>query len=214
VYVQPVDLRRYLRRKLGSGLFATLTIILGNFFLRSWHRISGLTFRSELQILPITHFDDSMIAPVGTAAPSRIHIERTASYLNRRLFDNPRACYVVAGAYSASCCMGYVAWQIATRPDGERWLHIVDWQTRNDHGNAILRALLATVSRKAVEAACGFVMVTLQSHDQRRVLSRAGFMARGDKKIVGVYANDPMRLATLAAAHWSLTDLSEDNDGY
>ena len=214
--VLPINIRHYVQRRFGRGPAADVAITLGNLALHGWRRISTLALMSQIQMRPITRFDDSATVLTDPDRPNQIQIEHTASFLNRRLFDNPRARYAVTGVYRADQCIGYVAWRIATREDGQTWLHIIDWQIRGDDRDATLRALLGFTACQAENAACSFVMLTLQSQDQRSVFTRAGYWTRksAGQKIVGIHANDPALLATLKAAHWSLTDLSEDIDGY
>ena len=214
--VQPINIRHYVQRRFGRGSAAVVAITLGNLALRGWRRISTLASTKQIQMRPITRFDDSSTILTDPGRPDQVQIERSATFLNRRLFDNPRARYAVTGAYRADRCIGHVAWRVATREDGQTWLHIIDWQIRGDDRDVTLRALLGFTGCQAENAACSFVMLTLQSQDQRSVFTRAGYWTRkgAGQKIVGIHANDPALLATLKAAHWSLTDLSEDIDGY
>ena len=108
-WVQPINIRHYVQRRFGRGTAATITITLGNLALRGWRRISAFASAKQIQMRPITRFDDSSTILTDPDRPDQVQVERSAALLNRRLFDNPRARYRVTGAYRADHCIGHIA---------------------------------------------------------------------------------------------------------
>lgn len=214
-WVYPIDLQFFMARRLGSGFLAIFTTKLCSLAVSGWHRFSTLSLKKNLEIRSITRFDESETRRIVPATVNEVFVERSHTYLNYRLFENPRASYKVSGAFLEGRFAGYVAWRPIVRPDGECWLHIVDfWACRKGHAHT-LHALLNAVACEAKAAGCSFVSLMQQGVAQRYVLLRAGFFGprRQSKKIVGLYAIAPTLLTELSVAPWLLTDLSDDVDG-
>ena len=217
-WVHPVDFRHYLARRFDSPAVAALAARAGNAVTLCWRGLARLTGESGLTIRPVERFDPRFDAPPDAGAGDSVNVEaeRRADYLNRRLFDNPRARYQVWEASSHGRPLGWIAWRVARRPDGSAWIHVIDWQALvPDRRSATLGALLAFTSRQAVREGCTTVAVTLQGDADRGALRRHGYFAQpqDEATVVGLYA-EPALLDQLAAARWSLTDLSVDHDGY
>jgi hypothetical protein len=212
-FIQPINASSYISRKLRPSLLAALVSAFANRAMHVWRTLGALSFGSNIEIRPITCFTEPLIARAD--ASNRVIVERSAAFLNYRLFDNPRTPYMVVGAYHMDKLVGYIAWRIVMRSDGERWAHIVDWQTGTTAHNAALLKLLAHVGREAETARCSFVLLMQHEGDHRHVLRRAGFWGpRADsEKIIGLHADDADTLETLLKADWFLTDLCDDNDG-
>jgi hypothetical protein len=212
-FIQPINTSSYVSRKLRQSILAGFISALANRAMHIWRTLGALSFGSNIEIRPITCFTEPPIA--RTDAVNRVIIERSASFLNYRLFDNPRTPYLAVGAYHMDKLVGYIAWRIVMRGDGERWAHIVDWQISATAHNATLLKLLAHVGREAEAAQCSFVLLMQHEGDHLHVLRRAGFWGpRADsEKIIGLHAEDATTLETLSKADWFLTDLCDDNDG-
>jgi hypothetical protein len=212
-FIQPINTSSYVLRKLRQGILAALVSALANRAMHVWRTLGALSVGDNTEIRPITCFTEPLIA--RTDAVNRVIIERCAAFLNYRLFDNPRTPYLAVGAYRMGKLVGYIAWRIVTRGDGERWVHIVDWQTGDTARDDTLLVLLGYVGRKAEAAQCSFVLLVQHEGDHRRVLRRAGFWGPrvGSEKIIGLHAEDAATFETLSKADWFLTDLCDDNDG-
>lgn len=212
-FIQPINTSNYVSRKLRQNILAGLVSALANRVMHVWRTLGALSFGSNIEIRPITRFTE--LPSASADAANRVTIERSAAFLNYRLFDNPRTPYIAAAAYHMDKLVGYIACRIVMRGDDERWVHIVDWQTSVTAHNAALLALLAHVGREAEAARCSFVLLMQHEGDHLHVLRRAGFWGpRADsEKIIGLHADDADTLETLLKADWFLTDLCDDNDG-
>lgn len=212
-FIQPINTSSYISRKLRQSILAGLVSALANRAMHVWRTLGALSFGSNIEIRPITCFTELPAARADTV--NRVIIERSAAFLNYRLFDNPRTPYIAVGAYQMDKLVGYIAWRIVMRGDGERWVHIIDWQASDVGHSTTLLALLAHVGRKTAAARCSFALLMQHEGDHRRVLRRAGFWGpRADSgKIIGLHAEDADTFDALSKAEWFLTDLCDDNDG-
>jgi hypothetical protein len=218
-YVHPVDLRNYLARRFGSRIAASVAAQIGNWVMRCWRGVAGIAVDSKIDIKPIERFDPRFDVPpapdAGASEDVDVDIDRRADYLNRRLLENPRARYQVWEAAVQGRRLGYIAWRIAQRVDGTAWIHVIDWKSFvPERRSATLAALLSFTARAASRAGCTTVAMTLQGNADRATLRRHGYFAqpRDEATVVGLHA-EPRLLDPLAAARWSLTDLSVDHDG-
>ncbi len=217
LYVRPVDFRRYLERRFGKGPAAWIGAPLGNLTMRCWRRFSQLLCERTVAIRPVHRFDESVSALVANASvdSNEVRVERSAAYLNRRLFDNPRAHYSVWGAYREGEWLGYIAWRVVHTHDGEIRMHIMDWQVGAPRRASTLGALLSFTSRHAELSHCSSIATMLPKGGLHGVLRQHGFLIprKGVDQVVVVHAQDSSLLETLRSAKWPLTDLSFDLDG-
>jgi hypothetical protein len=216
LYYRYVDFRRYLERRFGKGSVAWIGAHAGKLIMRSWQLLSQLRYSGTVAVQPIHRFDDSVSALLAKASMdgNEVVVDRSASYLNRRLFDNPRAQYRVWGAYREREWLGYIAWRIVHRDDGEIWMHIMDMVVDARHRISALGALLAFTSRQAELGRCSFIGVMLQDANSEGIFRRQGFLGPKGDHVVTVHAENPSLLETLCQGRWNLTDLSFDRDGY
>lgn len=212
-FIQPINTSSYVLRKLRQRVLAGMVSALANRAMRVWRTLGALSFGSKIEIRPITCFTEPPTARVEIL--NRVIIERSAAFLNYRLFENPRAPYIAAGAYCVDELVGYIAWRIVKRGDGERWVHIIDWQTSDVGRSTTLLALLAHVGRETEAARCDFALLVQHEGNHRQVLRRAGFWGprANSEKIIGLHAQDAATFNALSEADWFLTDLCDDNDG-
>lgn len=210
-FIQPIHTADFLVRRLARHLRAKLISAVVDRVLQAYRFLGAISFGTNISVKPITHFD---VEP-GAKNTDRCVIERNAAYLNYRLFENPRAPCTAVGAYRAGELAGYLAWRIVTGKQGERWLHVIDWQAWGAAQDAALLALLVRAGREAKAARCGFTLLVQSVGTHRHVLRRAGFWGprAGYEKIVGIHAEDKATLHALANAEWFLTDITDDNDG-
>jgi len=211
-YIDGSDL---LHRRLGNNALVAVPITLGNAALRMWRATQSLQLARDIKIRAIEEFDATHIASAPEDADA-VHIERSAAYMNYRLFQNPRARYEVAGAYLAGNYLGHIAWRIAKNSDEHAWCYVIDVQTFGSRRDDALFALLVHVEKLAAAAGCMYTSLALQSRSDWPVFKRAGFVARdfGTGGLIALQCRDPATLEVLGTARWSITDLSEDNDGY
>ena len=210
----PIDLRPYVTRKVrGPALAATISAA-GTVGMGAWRTWRQLSRSSTVRLARIERFDDSLL-PQTPAAPQRLHVIRTADYLNRRLLDNPRRSFEAIAAFRGDRAAGYVAWMIDQHGEGGDLseLNIVDWQASD--AAALGHLLMGTVAQ-ARAGGCACVRLRLQDEATQEVARRHGFLRlnKTASKMVGVHAADATLLATLTAAEWALTDVSDDTDGY
>lgn len=217
LYVRPVDFRRYLERRFGTGAVTWIGTRLGNLTMRCWRHFSQLIYERTVVIRPVDRFDESVAVLVANASidSDEVRVERSAAYLNRRLFDNPRARYKVWGAYREGEWLGYIAWRVVHTQDGETRMHIMDWQVSAPRRASTLGALLAFTSRHAELSHCSSIATMLPRGGLHGVLRQHGFLIprNGVNQVVVVHAQDASLLETLRSAKWPLTDLSFDLDG-
>jgi hypothetical protein len=215
-YYRYVDLRRYLQWRFGKGAVAWLGAHVGKLIMRAWRLLAQWRYSGAVAIQPIHRFDESVNALMAKAStdPNEIVVERSGSYLNRRLFDNPRARYHAWGAYRDGEWLGYIASRIVRRDDGESWMHVMDVVVNAQHRTSTLDALVAFVSRQAELGHCSFIRIMLQGTNGRDALRRHGFLGPKGDHVITVHAEDPSLLEELCSSQWRLTELSFDRDGY
>jgi hypothetical protein len=218
-YVHPVDLHHYLVRQLKSRTAAMVMAWIGNVAMACWRRVARTIGAGGLEVRQVMGFDDRFNGFESFASGEKVGevlVNRGSHYLNRRLFENPRARYQVWEVLLRNEVHGWIAMRTSTREDGSKWIHIVDLLVRaSSDRSAALATLLSFATAEAVRRKCTTVAVTLQGDAYRKVLRRHGFMALdGDEaNVVGLFALPPLGVE-LGAAVWSLTDLSVDHDGY
>jgi hypothetical protein len=217
-YVHPVDLRHYLVRQLSSRTVAMVIAWFGNAAMACWRGMVRSIGAGGLEIRPVVWFDERIKVfntPLSESA-GEVIVDRSSPYLNRRLFENPRAHYKVWEVLHRNETRGYIAMRTSTREDGSKWMHIIDLLVRvASDRSASMGALLSFATAEAVRLGCTTVAVTLQGDSHRKVLRWHGFVAlrQDDASVVGLFA-PPALGVQLTAASWSLTDLSVDHDGY
>jgi hypothetical protein len=215
LYHRYVDFHRYAKWRLGNEVAAWLAARIVNFTMRNWRRLWQIAIGGRLSIKPVYHFDDAIgvLLANGQVGPLDIVIEHTPAYLNRRLFENPRARYEVWGVYQQGTWLGYIAYRIAHRGDGEKWLYIVDLHVDFRQRTRTLGALLCFTTRQAELQLCSFIGISLQGGICDDAFRAHGFLGPKGEQTVTVHAEDPSLLRALSLGKWSLTDLSFDGDG-
>lgn len=206
----PIDLGPFVRRRTQSPLAAAAAAGMGNLAfaaLRTWRHLAAAP---GLRIEPVRRFDAAVQAAQGAG---QAVVRREPGYLNRRLLDNPRCTYRAAAAFVGQLCVGYLAWTMRTHGGEGSELLVADWQASSE---AVLGSLLSNAVVQARRDGCVCARVTLQDDTMRRAARRLGFVRfdSSSSAIAGVHAEDPALLARLTAARWSLTDISDDIDGF
>lgn len=215
LYHRYVDLQRYMTWRFGTGPAAWLGARFGNLLMWCWRHVLQLPLVGY-SIQPIHRFDESTDIFLDNASldTGDIVLERSSEYLNRRLFENPRAQYRVSATYKDGVCLGYIAWRIIQRGDGEIWMYIVDLVADTRSGGGALSSLLTSVAREAELHRCSFVGITVQNGAIKPALRRHGFLGPKADQVVTLHSEDKLLLDELCGRNWHLTDLSFDGDGY
>jgi hypothetical protein len=169
---------------------------------------------TQWEFRKIERFDAEVEALFRQCYHGEICIERSARWLNWRLFDNPRCAYEVIGAYAGGRLEGYIA--ILPRfVDGKLdTVEVADWLINAQYGDDLFRRLLAEVVRKALSAKASFVRVTILAHAAGRRLRGLGFVAQSnDYLTAGLRVADKAVHAGLHdGSQWFLTDANTDTD--
>ncbi|MCL4696401.1 MAG: hypothetical protein KJ023_04955 [Burkholderiaceae bacterium] len=223
-YTYVIDSRPFLRKAGLRGPFSALAAAGGNAALRLRVAWFAARRRGRGVVRPSERFDAA--DPLHDARPAgdALAFERSAAALNHRLFDNPRARYLAAGAtvstpLQAPRC-GAVAWRVEPGLGGAPHVRVVDLWARGGDATGdedVIEALLMHVFDEARRA--GAHAVRLATADPRRAaqLARLGFAspgAAGEGMPMGLLVPGDAALAhTLAALPCAITAVLDDDDG-
>ena len=215
-YIAPLTLKRYLSSRVRSKIIARVLAAPIDAALAAGRALTSRRAPREWHLHPIKRFDASVDRLFSRrSSPSDVMFERTAGYLNWRMFGNPRARYSVLGAYSNAELVGYAAYQLSQRSDGLRVVILVDWLVDERFGQAGIVDLIQQAVRFAAKDEADFVSVNaLHARTQRR-LWRLGFVSHAAPfNTVGVHFGDRERYAELLdGSRWFLTEANTDVDG-
>jgi hypothetical protein len=175
---------------------------------RSRHNVSP---QPEISLRELSRFDDDVTRLViRCERPGRIHVRRTAEYLNWRFFDNPRCDYRVYGAFDKGQLNAYVVTRLnLVRPNPRREGEIVDWMVDPDPDAAhrSLPPLLAFALGDLKKAGAGLITCAEHGADVTHAAEANGFVLRDAQRIpFFVRASSPRMHARLTKdAGWFLT---------
>lgn len=187
--------------------------------MKLWRAGLSLTRDRSLHIEPLLRFDDAVERLIAQSrTPHEICVDRSAKFLNWRLFDNPRSAYSVWAARDGAGLAGYIAVRLALSNEGVRTLVIEDFVVRakgNGNGARVLRTLLFQVFDQARTQACARISVIACHPDNEQVLRSMGFfLRRADLETLSVRCRDPrLGEAINASTPWHLTGANTDRDG-
>lgn len=211
-FTHPLDLAPFVRRRWPALAATPLAMRMANAGLALW-RLALRTRRSRgLSLENATRLDPAQPIP-STRDPAQVYLRHSGAYLQKRLLNNPRRQLTLRVARRQGTLVGLIAWAVESDDRGRPELHVVDW---HHDGEDTLLGLLHGALREAVAQRCSCVRLMLQDEAAQRVAARAGFMpSRDDEgRLCGVQSRDPALAAQLAKARWSLTDMSDDSDGF
>lgn len=181
----------------------------------AWH-----TWRAggHCNVQSIERFDGSDPLADAQADAESLSFERSATALNHRLFDNPRARYHAAGAYTEGERRGCVAWRVEPGLEREPQLRVVDlWVADGDDRARVIDALLGHTFAAARRARCHAVRVLTADPRLAARLVHLGFAspgAAGEGMPMGlIVAADAQLARALAARPCAITPLLDDDDG-
>ena len=214
-YIAPVTLHRYLNDRLGNRSLARFVAVPADALLALLRRVAARRTPAIWDLHPLTRFDASVERLFARRwAASDVTYERTSDYLNWRLFSNPRAKCSVMGAFSNGELVGYSAFQVRDRPDGLRFVSLVDWLVDERFGLVGAMELFQQTIALAARDGADFVSVThLHSRTQGR-LWRLGFVGLpAPFNTVGLHCSATAVLPQLDQSPWFLTEANTDRDG-
>ena len=211
-FTHPLDLTPFVRRRWPSLAATPLAMRVGNAGLALW-RLALRTRRPHgLSMENTPRLDPAQPIP-STRDPAQVRLRHNSAYLQQRLLHNPRRQLTLRVARRQGAVVGLIAWAVESDDRGRPELHVVDW---HHDGEDTLLGLLHGAVREAAAQRCSCVRLMLQDDAAQRVAARAGFMpSRDDEgRLCGVQSRDRALAARLARARWSLTDMSDDSDGF
>ena len=211
-FTHPLDLAPFVRRRWPALAATPLALHVGNAGLALWRLALRARRPRGLALESTTQLDPAQRVP-ATRDAAQVHLHHGSAYLQQRLLQNPRRHLALRMARRQGAVVGLMAWAIETDDRGRPELHVVDW---HHDGEDTLLGLLHDAVRAAAAQRCSCVRLMLQDSALQRVAARAGFMpSRDDEgRLCGVQSRDPSLAARLAKARWSLTDMSDDSDGF
>ncbi|MBX3608534.1 MAG: hypothetical protein KF871_01445 [Hydrogenophaga sp.] len=206
-----LDLRPFVERRWPRLARLPLATRLANVGLACWRWTLLRQGDRNIALHTVTRLDS--LPAEGGHGPNTVQRRHSADYLQRRLFNNPRRALSVRLASRGEAVIGLIAWAVEHDDLGRPELHIVHWQ--HDQPDTFI-ALLQDAVRQANALRCTCVRVLLQDQATQDAALRVGFLhARHDPgRPCGVQASDADLAQRLARATWSLTDLTDDSDGY
>jgi ribosomal protein S18 acetylase RimI-like enzyme len=215
-YVHLIEFEPTFQRRFKLRWLALAGAGLARWSMKLWRGGVSLTRDRAVRIEALLHFDASVDRLVRQSqAAHEICVDRSARFLNWRLFDNPRSAYSVWAARDGAELAGYIAVRIKVGEGGKNTLVIEDVLVRAaGNGAAVLRALLCRTFDQALAQGCERITVIACHLDNERVLRRLGFVRhRADAETLSVRCRDPqLNEAITAGAPWHLTGANTDRD--
>jgi hypothetical protein len=211
-FTHPLDLGPFVRRRWPALATIPLAKHVGNIGLALWRMTLRIQVPRGLALKTVTRLNPQQAVP-ALRAPARVHLQWDSSHLQQRLLNNPRRQLVLREARRDGAVVGLIAWSMEVDDQGHPELHVIDWH--HDREDTLL-GLLHDALREAAAQRCSCARLMLQDDAAQRVAARAGFMpSRDDEgRLCGVQSRDPALAVQLAKARWSLTDMSDDSDGF
>lgn len=211
-FTHPLDLGPFVRRRWPALATIPLAKHVGNIGLALWRLTLRIRVPRGLALKTVIRLNPQQAVP-ALRMPSRVHLHWDSAHLQQRLLNNPRRQLVLREARRGGAVVGLIAWSMEVDDQGHPELHVIDWH--HDHEDTLL-GLLHDALREAAALRCSCARLMLQDDAAQRVAARAGFMpSRDDEgRLCGVQSRDPALAVQLAKARWSLTDMSDDSDGF
>jgi hypothetical protein len=215
-YLAPLTIRRYLQKRLRSGIVASALGTPADLALKMWRAVVSRRTPESWSLRELTRFDESVESLFARRwGAAEITFERSSSYLNWRLFDKPGASYSVLSAFEDDDMVAYVAYQIDNAAGDFKVVRLVDWLVDARYGFDGFCLMAREVFRRALlERAAHITMSPLHSRIERS-LWRLGFVTLPTSKFatVGVRCTEPVPWpAMLDGSAWCLTDANSDFD--
>jgi hypothetical protein len=213
-YSYPLKLSSYLERRLRAHWLASAVALPLNAALQLARVVAFPSSSGRWQFRNVQRFDAAVESVFNTRANAAICVERSARWLNWRLFDNPRSTCEVIGAYDGDRLEGYIAFHRRSAGGKPHTIEIVDWLVVRQHGSNLVRRLVSEVVRRAVASKAEFVRATMLAEPEGRILRKLGFIQQSNEYLTAaVRVQDKSAYAHLFdGSGWFLTDANTDTD--
>lgn len=215
-YVTPLTMRRYLEKRLRSGIAALLLATPADVALKLWRVATFRRIPPSWSLRDLTYFDASVERLFARRwASAEITFERTSRYLNWRLFENPKGKYAVLGAFEADEMVAYIAYQIDRGTGDMKVVRLVDWLVDERYGFAGFSLLAQEIIKRGLSERADLISVSPLHTRIERSLWRLGFVTLPSNEFatVGVRCVEPIPWpALLDGSAWCLTDANTDFD--
>jgi hypothetical protein len=213
-YSYPLTLSSYLERRLRVNWLAMAFAIPLNAALQLARVFAFPSPSSRWQFRDVQRFDAAVESVFDARANAAICVERSARWLNWRLFDNPRSTCEVIGAYDGDRLDGYIAFHRRGAGSKAHTIDIVDWLVVRQQGRNLVRRLVSEVVRRAVASKAEFVRATMLAEPEGRILRKLGFVQQSNEYLTAaVRVQDKSAYAHLFdGSGWFLTDANTDTD--
>jgi hypothetical protein len=216
-YAHLIEFGPTLQRKWSSSDWrVTVPAALAGHGMKAWRWVASLTRDRALRIEPLLRFDPSASRLIADShAQGAVHIDRSAEFLNWRLFENPRSSYSVWAAYECERLVGYLAVRVKAVGGGKDSFVIEDYLVREGKsGMRVLRTLLAGVLAVAVARGCERVSVIACHPEAEGALRAFGFMLRPEYvETLSVRSKDKLLSEAIAVGvPWHVTGVNTDRD--
>jgi hypothetical protein len=213
-YSYPLKLDGYLERHIRMNWLASAFAVPLNAALYFARVVAFPASSGRWQFRNLQRFDESVESVFTARANAAVCVERSARWLNWRLFDNPRSSCEVIGAYHGERLEGYIAFRRRNANGKLHTIEIVDWLVIDRRSRNLIRRLLSEVVRRAVQGNAEFVRATMLAAPEGRILRALGFIQQSNEYLTAaLHVEDKTAYADLFdGSRWFLTDANTDTD--
>jgi hypothetical protein len=213
-FVYLLDAGSAIGKQLSSPLLGTILGKLAKPVLSLWQRWALRGIDQTIAVRQVTRFDESAAAMFQQCRRrDEYALERSADYLNWRVFDNPRERYAVFGAYRGNDLLGYVVLRHPRSDDRSGRMAIVDWRTQIDAGQSILQSLLLNCTEYARTRGANALVASFAHGESERLIAQWGFVRRPHQESpFAIRCLDSTEEALLAKGFWQISALDGDVD--
>lgn len=185
----------YLKKKRIAPVAALIAPAI-NLLLACNHRLKWLRLSApkDVEIRAIDSIDELIARlPDSPGLLGTVKVHRSGNYLAWRYRDNPRADFMITGAFRQAQLLGYVIHTLNTDNSAEaiRIGRIVDWDSfAQDAGTEILSSLYVEAIKHSRLAGAEQIVITLNDKQSTEAAEKAGFMLRESDSELFVYYKD------------------------
>lgn len=185
----------YLKKKRGAPLAGLLAPAI-NLGLACHHRLKWLKLASPegVDIRTIGSIDELIeLLPATPGLLGAVKVYRSAKYLGWRYRDNPRASFLVKGAFRENQLLAYAIYSLDANAEKEtiNLGRIVDWDIfTTETPSAILSSLYLEVIRHSRRSGAEQIFMTLNDKISAEAAEKSGFVLRDPNSELFVYCKD------------------------
>lgn len=216
VYHLPLDVKSFVHRHFRRRLVGVLYAALADGIVRSRNRWLELTRRTgEVHVdAPAALGPDIDREWSSDRYGGSIGIRRSASYLNWRFFDNPRAEYRALVGVVQDRPAALLVFRVNDQAADGPVMHVVDWWLRTPGESGAFLAILDAALAEARRRRVAYLSATALGPLPGRLLQSAGFIRRSAfERTAAVHCTAESVQRTLAdSQHWNLTGLGDDSE--